>query len=300
MDVQMPILDGNEATRRIRGELNESNLPIVALTAGALVGERQRALDAGMNDFISKPFDPQALIRKVRRLAEEFRRAPVPMVLLDAKKSGGAAESLFISSVDAGAVQRVFGEDLGLFKSLLRRMLHDFADFALPIAVASDGDDRRRGLQERAHKLKGSAGMLGATNVMRLAGATEIALDDSRPADIIDGILKQLAVAFVTLREESEPMLRMRHDATGTAGGAPSTLPTGSQDKSVPDAVQLDELCTLLDHHNLDSLDKFAALSRSLPDLIGAACFDGMREAVDELDFKRAATLLREARVAAR
>src|SRR5450755_904062 len=60
MDVQMPVLDGNEAARRIRGALQLKHLPIVALTAGALVGERQRALDAGMNDFISKPLDPQA------------------------------------------------------------------------------------------------------------------------------------------------------------------------------------------------------------------------------------------------
>src|SRR3984885_12384475 len=66
MDVQMPTLDGNEAARRIRNELQLSKLPILALTAGALVGERQRALEAGMNDFISKPFDPPALIRKVR------------------------------------------------------------------------------------------------------------------------------------------------------------------------------------------------------------------------------------------
>jgi CheY-like chemotaxis protein len=83
MDVQMPSLDGNEATRRIRKELSLQRLPIVALTAGALVGERQRALEAGMNDFISKPFDPPALIRKLRRLVEEARGEPIPVVILD-------------------------------------------------------------------------------------------------------------------------------------------------------------------------------------------------------------------------
>src|SRR6202030_4834059 len=84
MDVQMPTLDGNEATRRIRGELQLMTLPIVALTAGALVGERQRALEAGMNDFISKPFDPQTLIRKVRRLVEQAPGEPIRMVILRA------------------------------------------------------------------------------------------------------------------------------------------------------------------------------------------------------------------------
>ncbi len=66
MDVQMPDMDGNEATRRIRTELHLT-LPIIALTAGALVSERERSLQAGMNDFLTKPFEPVALIGIVRR-----------------------------------------------------------------------------------------------------------------------------------------------------------------------------------------------------------------------------------------
>jgi Response regulator receiver domain/Hpt domain len=169
MDVQMPILDGNEAARCMRGALQLKHLPIVALTAGALVGERQRALDAGMNDFISKPFDPQALIRKVRRLAEEARGEPIPMVILDAKQAPHATDGPFMSSIDAGLVQQMFGNDMVLFKSVLARMLRDFAEFALPISVSPDDQTSRSQLQGRSHKLKGSAGMIGATRVMRLA-----------------------------------------------------------------------------------------------------------------------------------
>jgi PAS domain S-box-containing protein len=66
MDVQMPGMDGIEATRRIRTELHLT-LPIIALTAGALVSERERSLQAGMNDFLTKPFEPIALIGIVRR-----------------------------------------------------------------------------------------------------------------------------------------------------------------------------------------------------------------------------------------
>src|SRR5258706_2006742 len=57
VDVQMPLLDGYEATRRIRNTLALSHLPIIALTAGALVSERQRAIAAGMGHFVTKPFD---------------------------------------------------------------------------------------------------------------------------------------------------------------------------------------------------------------------------------------------------
>jgi CheY-like chemotaxis protein len=75
MDVQMPDMDGNEATRRIRTELKLRTLPIIALTAGALVSERERALQAGMNDFLTKPFKPAALIEI---LQPSPRKPPVP------------------------------------------------------------------------------------------------------------------------------------------------------------------------------------------------------------------------------
>jgi CheY-like chemotaxis protein len=69
----------------------------VALTAGALVGERQRALEAGMNDFISKPFDPQALIRKVRRLVEQARGEPIPMVMFETEPAHKSPDGLLMS-----------------------------------------------------------------------------------------------------------------------------------------------------------------------------------------------------------
>jgi DNA-binding response OmpR family regulator len=67
MDVQMPVLDGHDATRRIRLELRLADLPIIALTAGALSSERQRATSAGMDDYIIKPFNAQALVNSILR-----------------------------------------------------------------------------------------------------------------------------------------------------------------------------------------------------------------------------------------
>jgi PAS domain S-box-containing protein len=75
MDVQMPLMDGYEATRRIRADLGLPGVPIIALTAGALLSERQRATAAGMNDFIIKPFDAATLISGVLRQAV-VRREP--------------------------------------------------------------------------------------------------------------------------------------------------------------------------------------------------------------------------------
>jgi PAS domain S-box-containing protein len=286
MDVQMPTLDGNEATRRIRGELQLKTLPIVALTAGALVGERQRALEAGMNDFISKPFDPQALIRKVRRLVEGTRGEPIAMVILDTEPTFDATRRPLMSSIDAGVVQQMFGDDLTLFKSLLGRMLREFADLALPKSVSSDDQPTRSEIKARTHKLKGSAGMIGATKVMRLAGAAEAALQESRPVDIIEGILTQLASALTTLREEAEPFLAEPERHADSSVGTASRPKIGNAD--------IHELCALLECQNLAAIDKFGLLSPSLSELVGAVRFDRLRDAIDGLDFQLGAELLRE------
>ena len=73
MDLQMPVLDGHEATRRIRLELGLAELPIIAVTADALRSQRQRAAAAGMNEYIIKPFDARALVSSILRHVKPAR-----------------------------------------------------------------------------------------------------------------------------------------------------------------------------------------------------------------------------------
>jgi PAS domain S-box-containing protein len=290
MDVQMPTLDGNEATRRIRAELQLKTLPIVALTAGALVAERQRALEAGMNDFISKPFDPQALIRKVRRLVEEARGEPIPMVILDTQLSPACSgRPKLMPCIDAGTVQQMFGDDLTLFKSLVVRLLHEYTDLAVPACVAAEDQTLRTQLTGRVHKLKGSAGMIGATEIMRLAGASEKALNQGRPVEAVEGLLAQLASALTTLGEEARLYLKQQVEWEAQAA-------TEAVFHADADTAQLNELCALFESQDLAALDKFKLLSPSLSEVLGALRFDRLRDAIENLDFHQGAQLLREAR----
>jgi PAS domain S-box-containing protein len=289
MDVQMPILDGNETTRRIREELQLLALPIVALTAGALVVERQRALEAGMNDFISKPFDPHALIRKVRRLVEESRGAPIPLVICEPQPNQSVADTSLPPSIDASVVQQMFGEDLTLFKSVLGRMLREYADLALPTDAPFNDEVTRRQLQARTHKLKGSAGMVGSMRIMRLAGAAESALLQDRPDKTVQRLLQQLAAALTTLGEEAVPYLQDKPATDLIANNEEAHLVSIG-------TPELDELCALLEGQNLAALDKFSGLHRSLREILPATRFERLREAIETLDFPRGAQLLREIR----
>jgi CheY-like chemotaxis protein len=277
-----------EATRRIRNELHIQTLPIVALTAGALVGERQRALEAGMNDFISKPFDPPALIRKVRRVVEAARGEPIPILILDEKSAALATDAPLVSCIDAGVVKQMFGDDLVLFKSLLARVLRDFVDLAVPIIVVPEDPTVRNELIARTHKLRGSAGVIGATRLMRLAAEAEEALEADRPVDIVQEILRQLATALTLLRAEADLVFAKDAEA---AAGAPIILANGQN----AGAADIEELCALLESQNLAAIDRFELLSPSLSVLVGALRFDRLREAINNLDFQLGAELLRKA-----
>jgi CheY-like chemotaxis protein/HPt (histidine-containing phosphotransfer) domain-containing protein len=289
MDVQMPVLDGNAATRLIRGELHLQTLPNVGLTAGALVSERQRALRAGMTDVVTKPFDPQVLIRKIRHLVEQTRIEPIPAAMLERERVVQITGLPPMQSMDAKVVQQMFGGNSPPFKAALSRMLQDYADFSPPISVSLDDPKARSQLQARVHTLRGSAGLMGATRVMRLAGGVETALTQHRSVEIVERLLARLRSAFAEMRAEAETWLagQAERDVVVDVRTAPRTIAS---------SADIDDLQALLDGQNLAALDKFILLSPSLRTLMGADSFGRLTAAVDKLDFPRAAQLLCESR----
>ena len=243
-----------------------------------------------MNDFISKPFDPQALIRKVRRLVERVRGVPISMVILDVppiRETGGRAK--LMASIDAGVVQQMFGDDLLLFNSLLLRLLQEYTDLSVPIRVPPGDPNLSARLMGRAHKLKGSAGMIGATEIVRLAGATEKAFQQERPADVVEGLLARLASALNSLREEAAPYLKEQASVVTAQSGASSGIEADSR--------QIDDLRALLERQDLAALEEFNSLSPSLSGLLGMLRFDRLRDAIENLDFRHALQLLDDVRL---
>jgi hypothetical protein len=126
---------------------------------------------------------------------------------------------------------------------------------------------------------------------MRFAGAVEAALQDGRTMDVVERILGQLAAALTILREETELLSEKKLDGdTGAAALLADQPKIGNPD--------IDALCVLLECQNLAAMDRFALLSPSLCELVGAVRFERLREAIDNLDFQLGAELLRETVVA--
>ena len=173
MDVQMPILDGYEATRRIRADLGLLDLPIIALTAGALSSERQRAAAAGMDDFIIKPFDPATLVSSVMKHTVSARVAAREIDQPPQTANGWVAWPE-IAGIDMEDARDRLCDDPALFRSLLRRFLGDFSGMAVPPHPSAPPSLAEQA--SRLHKLKCSAGTLGANAIRHLAAEAEAAL----------------------------------------------------------------------------------------------------------------------------
>ena len=294
MDVQMPVLDGHAATRRIRAELGLARLPIIALTAGALSSERQRAMAAGMDDFIIKPFDVQSLVEGIRRHA---RPAPQDGAALVAgliatppsTPAQAAAAWPQIEGIDTATARARLGNDLDLFHSILKRLLDEFSD----VTIAAEAVDPAALAQHagRLHKLKGSAGTVGATVIQKLAGAAEAACaagEGARAAHLASAIAAQLqllrhsAAATLAAARAQAALAHAAETAAETAGGVPTAL----------EPRLLVDLVVLLRRQSLAAVDSFTFIAPQLHRLLGPGAYQRVREQVLNLQFSDAADTL--------
>ncbi|MCF7935916.1 MAG: response regulator, partial [Synergistales bacterium] len=204
MDVQMPEMDGYEATRRIRRspQVDDPAVPVVAMTAHAMEGDRRRCLEAGMDDYVSKPVAPQALVAVLERLLP--RRGDLP--------AGGGAQPVAAEPGETavfdreGLLERFMGDE-ELAREVAAVSLESLPPLVDTLREAlAEGD--AAGTADCAHTLKGAAASTGgealreaALQVERHAGAGDLrAAGEAMPA--LDEDLAALREALEGFLEE--------------------------------------------------------------------------------------------------
>jgi signal transduction histidine kinase/DNA-binding response OmpR family regulator/HPt (histidine-containing phosphotransfer) domain-containing protein/HAMP domain-containing protein len=203
MDLQMPIMDGYQATAKLRSDARFATLPIIAMTAHATVEERQRCLAAGMNDHVSKPIDPEHLFETVGKFYQ-----PGPDTLpSDPTKGGEVRDANEASRLDevpsiagldtADGLTRVAGNGK-LYLKLLRQFIAEQGRTPTRIVEALERHDDL--LAERlAHTIKGLAGSIGARNLQPLAARLEKAIGTRMPAAELMPLLREFSGAVEDL-----------------------------------------------------------------------------------------------------
>jgi signal transduction histidine kinase/CheY-like chemotaxis protein/ABC-type amino acid transport substrate-binding protein len=221
MDLQMPVMGGHEATRRIRSDPNLAGTPIVAMTAHAMAEERAQCLAEGMVDHIAKPLDPNALYRLLtERLASKLDGANPSVVPLPTSLE---QTSLDPPGLDVAAGLRRSLGNRALYLDLVEKFRRGQARAPEEIQVALDGGDY--GTAERlAHTLKGTSGTIGAMMIQDAAAELEQAISKGAPGPELGLLVANVSSSLARLIAGIGSLDRSTTSTTTSAKLDPTTL----------------------------------------------------------------------------
>ena len=286
MDMQMPVLDGVSATREIRQAL-KSDLPvIVAMTANAMPQHIEKCLEAGMQDFVSKPIAPEILwTTLIKWIAPRHAAHDAPPAMAQARATGSAPQWLkdLSGTQDLDTRQglrRVMGKELSYLK-MLRKFISGQRDTITQLREAlAQGD--RLSAERLAHTLKAVAGNIGASGVQDHAAALETALQQHRMADSETLIVRTHTAlhTVITLLTQHLPQAAL-----------PSVVSDADKDRL---AALVEQLKDLVREDDAAALDLFAD-NAALMKFAYPACYPQLDAALAAYDFSEALGYLQPA-----
>jgi len=272
MDIQMPRLDGTETTQRLKQDPRLRSIPVIALTAHAMSGDRQRFLDAGMDDYLTKPIEEAELVRVLSRWlahsAHNRAAAPTPDPTLPA-----------IAGIDvAVALNRVSGK-----RDLLWRLLADFRSRNAHAAAelgALFAHGNFSAARDLAHTIKGAAATLAAQRIADAAANIESAArSNATPSSTLDELAAALAeLCAATLPNDETP-----------APSSPAQARADAHDPALADALRM--LRTELVGNSLAADRACAVLAQQL-DGAAATALGEIAAAIARLDYRAAEHVL--------
>ncbi|MES2297479.1 MAG: response regulator [Pseudomonadota bacterium] len=291
MDLQMPEMDGYEATRRIRAHADGASVPLIAMTAHAMVEERERCLALGMNDHLPKPIDPDLMVRKLRLwvgeagLAQAARR---PRAARREREQDQAALPAHLAGLDLQAGLWRCNGDAALLRDLLLQFAGNYGASATQARALVRAQDLP-GARFLAHTIKGAAANLGAYELANAANALNTALDHGG-GDALPVLLADFEAAHTVLVASIARIAPARAAAATGSMQAQAQLAVLGE----PARALMRELLERLEHNDT----RAEVMAARLGELLGApppAWFGQALRAINALDYQGAAEMLRAA-----
>jgi CheY-like chemotaxis protein len=296
MDCQMPVMDGYTATREIRKNEAFKELPIIAMTANAMAGDREKVIEAGMWDHIAKPLNVGEMFATIAKWVKPSATKAIADEAVPVRAEGTNDAKVAPKAVVQGPADGGFGELPGINvkagmattmnnEKLYTRMLIKFRDsqggFAQLFAAALKDSDPVAPARA-AHTLKGTAGSIGARSVQAAAGDLEDACNAKAPAERLQELLQRAL-------QELEPVIAGLQQV-GAAQAAPQAKP------AIDDAELQRSLKTLLALVEDSDSEAGDLLGDLLTKLAGSPMLDKLKPvagALEDYDFDAALDALR-------
>lgn len=254
MDIQMPVMDGMEATKEIRKlKSAKKNTTIIAMTARAMAGDREEFLQAGINDYISKPIDPEKLYSTISKWLKSDKD-------IDHRKVESFAHvkpvdfSFSIPGIDIHEGLKHVDGNKSLYLDLLRDFINENKDFVLKVSSSLKQGDYKTA-RRHAHTLRGVAGTLGAVNLQKMSQQLEndIVSQKIEVQDILDKIEKYLEAIIMDVIT----VLQGNHDENHLDVES-------STDDSKWEMARIQELIKLLTENDMQALEVFDEIKNNI------------------------------------
>ncbi len=279
MDIQMPEMDGYQATKAIRKDKRFDRLPIIAMTAHAMAGDREKCFQIGMNDYLSKPIDPQRLYALINRWLKPNSHAQPALKPSTQDKSQIKTLSDGLPGFDVpDALQRVNG-NITFYKELLAEFRQYLSETLATLRPRIDDSQTDLALRD-LHGLRGVSGNIGAFLLAGICRNLELALPDASEKEII-GPLHRL--------EEALNQTIQNIDTLTTARPLVSSMPPSMDLAAKNQWIKaMRNLAELLEQGRLDACQSFSVLKDLLPHEQDRAEFKRLAEAMNRLDYIKA------------
>jgi CheY-like chemotaxis protein len=284
MDIQMPVMDGYAAAREIRRDDRFKDLPVIAMTANAMAGDRDKALEAGMNDYVAKPIDVTELFEVLDRWIQVLPRHRLQAASATTAVSKQVDGLPDVPGLDTRSGLARCGGNRALYRKILRKFCETQAAAPQRIRAALAADERSTAERE-AHTLKGVAGNIGADPVQAAAKTVETSIKQGTDIDAsLAALDRPLGALFESL--SSLPILQ-------EPARAPRTVPAAESLFSL-----LDRLQTLLEENDAEAGDLVAEIESQLEDGELRRRMQPIRHLIDDFELDDALDQLGELRAA--
>jgi CheY-like chemotaxis protein len=297
MDLEMPQLDGHAATVELRKDPRFDKLPVIAMTAHALAEIRERCLREGMQDYVSKPVEPEKLYATLARWIGPqlpVLPPPLPRALAPEIQEGPALPGLSsLSGIDSAFGLRHVAGNVALYVQLLDRFRGTQRDAGGAIRADYEAG-RRMEAASRAHTLRGVAGNVGARELQTLAQAVEegLGLASADRARLAAGVRALQAAVDATMDSLDSYFAQQAAQAAQAAtlpASAASDLDAGSPADALAAIAQLGQL---LDEFSGDATDYFETVRAQLAGVLEAPLLARLEQHLSRYEFEEARQLL--------